>query len=401
MITVTQLAAFDPSSWDRAAEWARAKGKKAREAQTELGSQADKLAKAWPSWVGQLAVSAIRNQATAQGELATAYDDGATVIDDASLGMVGLRDRIKDLQATVTGTPDVRGPDDQGVVEATRAFSFTDIIEFLKVRALAGQLTITAREILMQATDKDRGATIALMALIGIDLPDTGDGPIDLTDEGIVLQADLNSQDRYGDCTTLSTLIGIAHSDPDFIRRHMVWDPDTGTYQVTLYRDGEPVTVSVDPDSLPTDGSQQAATNKHSWLSVYEQAIQQEFGDVSNGQFEEVPIARITGEDVPRTGPPSAADIERAMDQDPRGVVTADTANAPEQPDNVDPTKRVVPGHTYSVRGLDSDGNVILQNPWGPGGGWHDGKYYPGEVHLTPEEYQRWFSNGAVLNPPY
>ena len=263
MITVSQLAAFDPSSWDRAAEWARAKGKKAREAQTELGSQADKLATAWPSWVGQLAVSAIRDQATAQGELATAYDDGATVIDDAALGMVGLRDQIKDLQATVAGTPDVRGPDDQGVVEATRAFSFTDIIEFLKVRALAGQLTITAREILMQATDKDRGATIALMALIGIDLPDTGDGPIDLTDEGIVLQADLNSQDRYGDCTTLSTLIGIAHSDPDFIRRHLVWDPATGTYQVTLYRDGEPVTVSVDPDSpahrrLAAGGDQQA-----------------------------------------------------------------------------------------------------------------------------------------------
>ena len=62
MITVSQLAAFDPSSWDRAAEWARAKSKKAREAQNELGSQADKLAKAWPSWVGQLAVSAIRTR---------------------------------------------------------------------------------------------------------------------------------------------------------------------------------------------------------------------------------------------------------------------------------------------------------------------------------------------------
>ena len=53
------------------------------------------------------------------------------------------------------------------------------------------------------------------------------------------------------------------------------------------------------------------------------------------------------------------------------------------------------------MRGLDADGNVILQNPWGPSGGIHDGKYYPGEVHLSPEEYERWFSNGAVLNPPY
>ena len=401
MITVSQLVAFDPASWNNAAGWARDRGKESTEAQAELEVQALKLAAAWPSWVGQLAVAAIRGQAAAQGELATAYTDGATVIDDCSLGIVGLRDQMKDLQQTVAGTADLSGPDDVGVVTSTKGFSLTEILDWLRVRAQAGQLTITAREILMQATDKDRGATIQLMGLIGIEVPDTGDGPIDLTDDGIVLQADLNSQDRYGDCTTLSTLIGIAHSDPDFIRRHMVWDPTTGTYQVTLYRDGKPVTVSVDPSTLPIDGSQQAATNKPSWLSVYEQAIEQEFGDVEDGQFEDVPIERITGKDVPLGPPPSPDDIRDAMERDPRGVVTADTANAPEQPDDVDPTKRVVPGHTYSVRGLDADGNVILQNPWGPNGGWVDGKYYPGEVHLSPEEYERWFSNGAVLNPPY
>lgn len=401
MITVSQLTSFDPASWNAAAEWARTRGKQSTEAQAELEAQAAKLAAAWPSWVGQLAVAAIRNQAAAQGELATSYADGATVIDDCSLDISGLREEMKKLQATVAGTADLAGPDDAGVVTCTKGFSLLEIIDWLELRALAGQHTISAREILMQATDKDRGATIALMALIGIDLPDTGDGPIDLTDEGIVLQADLNGQDRYGDCTTLSTLIGIAHSDPDFIRRHMVWDPATGTYQVTLYRDGKPVTVSVDPDSLPTDGSQQAATNKPSWLSIYEQAINQEFGDIPDGQFEDVPIERITGKDVPLGPPPSTDDIRDAMAGDPPGVVTADTANAPDQPADVDPAKRVVPGHTYCVRGLDADGNVILQNPWGPGGGWHDGKYYPGEVHLTPEEYQRWFSNGAVLKPPY
>ncbi|WP_210650930.1 C2 family cysteine protease [Nocardioides sp. SYSU D00065] len=399
MITVSRLVAFEPGPWQSAAEWSRERGKAARRTETDLDQEAAKVAQAWPSPVGQLAAAILRQQADAQGELAVAYDDAGVVIDDATIAMGDLRQQMVSLQATVAGTPDMSGPDDSGVVTGTRAFD--NLVEFLQNRAAAGQFTITAREILMQATDRDRAASIALLGIVGIDVPPTNDGPIDLSDDGIQLQADLNAQDRYGDCTTLSTLIGIAHSDPDFIRRHMVWDPETGTYQVTLYRDGEPVTVSVDPATLPTDGSQQAATNKPSWLSVYEQAIQQEFGDVANGQFEEVPIARITGEDVPRTGPPSAADIERAMDQDPRGVITADTANAPAQPDNVDPAKRVVPGHTYCVRGLDADGNVILQNPWGPGGGWHDGKYYPGEVHLTPEEYERWFSNGAVLNPPY
>jgi hypothetical protein len=286
-------------------------------------------------------------------------------------------------------------------VQSTFPLSLPKLGDFLRYLTYARQQTLRAREVLMQADGRDREASTALLGMIGIDLPPTNDGPIDLTDEGILLQADLNGQDRYGDCTTLSTLIAIAHSDPGFVRRHLHWDPSTGTYQVTLYDDGKPVTVNVDPSTLPTDGSQQAATNKPSWLSVYEQAIEQQFGDVHNGQFEDVPIGRITGHDVPLGPPPSADDIRHGMNQDPPAVITADTANAPAQPDDVDPAKRVVHGHTYAVRGLDSDGNVILQNPWGPTGGWTDGKYYPGEVHLTPEEYRKWFSNGAVLNPPY
>ncbi|WP_426247337.1 C2 family cysteine protease [Nocardioides sp. LHG3406-4] len=401
MITVSQLAAFDPATWRSSATWSRSQGKTAQKTQQELEAQAAAVAKAWPSAVGQLAASVLRNQAASHGELATAYGDGATVIDDAAAGMVDLRAKIETVQKTVAGEPYLDGPDDAGFVTSTFPLSLTKLIEYLQHLTLARQLTLAAREVLMQADGRDRQATLALLAMIGIDLPPTNDGPIDLTDEGIRLQADLNGQDRYGDCTTLSTLIGIAHSDPSFIREHLVWDPASGTYQVTLYQDGKPVTVSVDPSTLPTDGSQQAATNKPSWLSIYEQAIQQQFGDIPNGQFEDVPIARITGHDVPLGPPPSADDIRAGMDKDPPAVITADTANAPKQPDDVDPAKRVVPGHTYAVTGLDSSGNVVLQNPWGPNGGWHDGKYYPGEVHLTPQEYHRWFSNGAVLNPPF
>ena len=401
MITVSQLASFDPASWQSSAEWARDQAKTAGEAQQELEAQAGSIDTSWPDFVGQLAAAALRSLAASHGELATGYLDGVTVIEDAAEGMTQLRDQIKQVQATVAGDARVSGPDDQGNVSSTVPFDLLKLVEFLQALTYARQLTVQAREVLMQATDRDRAASTALLALIGIDLPPSNDGPIDLSDDGILLQADLNAQDRYGDCTTLSTLIGIAHSDPDFIRDHLTWDPESGTYQVTLYEDGKPVTVSVDPDSLPTDGSQQAATNKPSWLSIYEQAIEQQFGDVENGQFEDVPIDRITGEDVDLGPPPSADDIRDAMDQDPPAVITADTANAPEQPDDVDPSKRVVHGHTYSVSGLDADGNVVLQNPWGPNGGWADGKYYPGEVHLTPSEFKQWFSNGAVLNPPY
>lgn len=402
MITVSQLAAFDPTTWSSVADWARTMGKTSTKTQKELEAQAVAVEKAWPSFVGRLAAAALRDQATSHGELATSYDDAATVIDDTATGMTDLRTQIEALQKQVAGTPHLEGPDDAGVVTSNYPFSLGKIIDYLQSLTHARQLTLSARQILMQAEGRDRTGVIALMALIGIDLPPTNDGPIDLTDEGIVLGADLNGQDRYGDCTTLSTLIALAHSDPSFIREHLQWDEESGTYRVTLYDDdGNPVTVNVDPSTLPTDGSDTAATNRPSWLSIYEQAIQQQYGDIPNGQFEDVPIRRITGHDVPLGPPPSADTIRDGMDQDPPAVITADTANAPEQPDDVDPSKRVVPGHTYAVRGLDGDGNVILQNPWGPNGGWHDGKYYPGEVHLTPEEYQRWFSNGAVLNPPF
>ena len=83
----------------------------------------------------------------------------------------------------------------------------------------------------------------------------------------------------------------------------------------------------------------------------------------------------------------------------PPGVVTVDTCYGDPQPANVDPAKRVVPGHAYSVVSVDANGNVTVQNPWGPAGGYHGGKYYPGVVTLTPEEYHRWFGQGGTVHP--
>lgn len=403
MITVSQLAAFDPAPWTSVADWSRSAGMAANETQQELEAQAAAVERAWPGLPGQLAAAKVRDRADAHGELATAYCDAATVIDEAADEMCGFRDEIIGVQGEVAATPHLNGPDDAGKVTSTYPFSVTKFFEWLHHRSLAKQETLKAREILMKADGSDRQATLGLNAVMGMDLPPTDDGPIDLTDEGIELQADLNNQDRYGDCTTLSTLISLAHADPSFIREHMKWDPDTHTYEVTLYDDdGNPVTVNVDPDEIPADGSDMEATGKPNWISIYEQAIQQQHGDIKNGQWEDVPIRRITGQDVPVGPPPSVDDIRDGMNQDPPPVMTADTVHGSGQPDDVDPSKRVVPNHTYAVRGVDDDGNVILQNPWGPDGGWGaDGKYYPGEVRLTPEEYEKWFGNGATLNPPF
>ena len=80
MITVSQLASFDPASWQSSAEWARDQAKTAGEAQQELEAQAGSIDTSWPDFVGQLASAALRSLAASHGELATGYLDGVTVI---------------------------------------------------------------------------------------------------------------------------------------------------------------------------------------------------------------------------------------------------------------------------------------------------------------------------------
>lgn len=401
MTTVSDLEAFEATAWARPADWARDQSTAVRKTQAELTAEAAQVDASWPDPVGMLASAALRSQAASYGELATGYTDGATVIDDAAGELGSRRGELVSAKGDVAGREHVEGPDDQGVVRSTLSWRFSldpqDYADYFSAASFAKQQTLHIREILMRADGHDRQATVQLMALVGVELPPTTDGPIDLSDTGIVLQADLNSQDRYGDCVSLSTLISIAHSDPDFVREHMRWDEDTGTYQVTVYRDGKPVTVSVDPDTLPSDGSDQSGgTGNPSWLAVYEQALEQEFGDIEDGQTLETPMERITGRDSDNGDTLSPDEIRERLDRDPPAIITTATSGAEPQPADVDPTKRLVEGHAYTVRGVDADGNIVLQNPWGPNGGWDGEQYYPGEVHLTPEEYDRWCNGSST-----
>jgi hypothetical protein len=141
MITVSQLAAFDPTTWNSVADWARTMGKTSTKTQKELEAQATAVEKAWPSFVGQLAAAALRDQAASHGELATSYDDAATVIDDTTTGMTDLRTQIEALQKQVAGTPHLEGPDDAGVVTSNYPFSLGKIIDYLQSLTQARQLT--------------------------------------------------------------------------------------------------------------------------------------------------------------------------------------------------------------------------------------------------------------------
>lgn len=411
MITASQLRSFSGSSWTGVADWSRGLAAASKQTAADLKAQAASVRTSWPDVIGNLVAKALDDRAAAHEELAVAYTDAGVVIDTSVTNIQNLQNDLKTAEAWVVSLKYV-SEDDDGTCHSTYQVNYAaaalspvaaayELAQWYYYRSLATQATVKIREILIRATDQDRQATIALLRIVGITLPPTNDGPIDMSDSGISFQADANQQDQYGDCTTLSTLIGIAHSNPQYIRDHMKWDAAKGKYIVTLYENGKPVEVEVDPAKLHTDGSQTAATNKPTWLSVYEAAIQQKYGDIKNGQWENVPIERITGQKVPLGPPPDVQTIKDTLGTKPPGVVTVDTTNGSSQPDNVDPAKRVCPAHTYNVKGVDADGNIVLQNPWGPSGGYHNGKYYPGEVHLTPEEYKKWFGNGGVLKAPY
>lgn len=54
--------------------------------------------------------------------------------------------------------------------------------------------------------------------------------------------------------------------------------------------------------------------------------------------------------------------------------------------------------HVYVVTDVREDGRVVLQNPWGPDGGFQAGDdvHKPGELVLTEEEYRERFQNVTV-----
>src|SRR5699024_1416700 len=70
------------------------------------------------------------------------------------------------------------------------------------------------------------------------------DGEIDLSDEA--LHSSRIDQGELGDCWFLAGAGAVANRDPDFIREHMQQNDD-GTWTVTLYDDGEPVEITVEP----------------------------------------------------------------------------------------------------------------------------------------------------------
>jgi hypothetical protein len=400
MIGVGQLTAFDPAPWEKTADADAASARKLAGQAAQLRVSATLLKLIWVSEAAQKAAAAFDAAALILEGVAEQQDDAAQIITAATREMAIYKKDLDSAIATINGQPVTLA--DDGTVTVNASVSSQPPQYQAAMCAWASQVTIHVRTILLRAQAAITSREAALAALAAESIPTTTSGPIDLDDESVRLSIDANQQDDYGDCVTLSMLSGKGRADPQWVRDHMKWDPAQKKYVVTIYgTDGKPIEVLVDPAKLPSRGAQAYGSGDPTWMSVMEEAYRQKFPDIVDGSGAAHPdvVTMVTGQTVTR-GPGSFDDIRDTLKGPPPGNVIVGTSGATEaQPDTVDPAKRtvVINGgtHAYSVKGFDADGNIVLQNPWGPQGGYIGGKFYPGELHLTQAEFNKWFNTST------
>lgn len=229
------------------------------------------------------------------------------------------------------------------------------------------------------------------------------DGPGKYVDIGDIpmgddsLEMDDIEQGQIGDCWLLAGLGPIAQNDPQFIRDHVSYDAEAGTYTVTLYRDGEPVDVVVDA-SVVENGARSPSGDPN-YASIYEKAMASFMGgnyDDIDGGYTSDAFEAITGRDAERGGESNFDDIQAKL-EDGQLMAVGTEGDASWWPfdDEVD-NDEIVPNHAYMVAGIeerDGERRIHLINPWGPDGGSYEGKDKVGELWLTEAEYRENFDS--------
>lgn len=227
--------------------------------------------------------------------------------------------------------------------------------------------------------------------------PSRGDFDMDLFgDNPSHLDVD---QGMVGDCWMQAKMAALMLNGGSTWAQDHVRLNDNGTITVTMYdEDGNPHDVVV-TNRLPLDDSGNPAFSGNSgvdasWSFYYEKAFalasqhgsdgETGYGGIEGGQAED-DAQLMTGNDADELD----VDYDDVRDayEDGRPVVvgTWNGDNIPE--DKIDTWHEK---HEYYVKGYESDGDMILGNPWAPA--------EPNLV-LTPEEFEDEFDDAAALNP--
>lgn len=404
MLTRSQLRNYDTERLKNSSSEADKASEDLLSRLDEIREQRTKLISAWLDPKSALAQALI--DASMEATKAEADDIKAMgpVLTGCADTIDGCKKELETADATGRDNPCIVA-DDRGQVSITRALANLPENKWPEQYEKRTNLQHSYFQILDKATKADEEAALALYKIRQISppfapRPDTG--PVDLSDEALADQAANSEQGKNGDCFFLSSVAAIASTDPEFIRKNVVWDPETGTYKVTIYENAVLGTIkreiTVDPKEISDDPDRVRGPNGElNVLSIYEAAYKKSaLGSVfsQTGGVPSSAMLAITGHmaDFTLLKPHSFDEIRQGLSaQPPQAVAVGTNAGAPwdvnpaEQPFD----KRIVPRHSYWVKGFDGQGRIILVNTWGPGGGTSGGVEYPGEVHLTEEEFRK------------
>lgn len=196
-------------------------------------------------------------------------------------------------------------------------------------------------------------------------------------------------QGALGDCWFLAGLGAVVRQDPEFVAEHL-HDNGNGTYTVTFYRDGEPISITVD-GTLPTNtnGNQLFANSTGGpatgplWAAIYEKAyasFRGRYGDTEGGWGDEA-IEVLTGRTTHRSDPGdvSLEQIQAMLTAGQPVTVGTNTKFHWFWEDEEDkknpffgPGNQLVAGHEYAVESVvktDEGWQITVINPWGEAAG--------------------------------
>ncbi|MDF2050790.1 hypothetical protein P2Q66_12670 [Arthrobacter sp. Cr_A7] len=213
-------------------------------------------------------------------------------------------------------------------------------------------------------------------------------------------------QGQYGDCVVLSAAGAMINADANWARDH-VTDNGNGTVSVLLFdKNGQEQWITVTSDLPANDHGGQLGARAGfggNWPAYIEKALAQVYteDDSRDGVAEGGPadvahppgnyraIEGNWGPDAFRymAGP----DVDLTTDtgvlwdaaKEGRPALVTTLGDKPEEAPN-----GYYAGHAYFVTGLDSAGNLLLQNPWG--------SHYP-VLTVTPQEFADKYENATVM----
>lgn len=220
----------------------------------------------------------------------------------------------------------------------------------------------------VQPSDPEPDLPVDGDGLVSAEYRDTSTRPVFPADGAIDFDSPV--QGALGDCYVIASLSALAGTHPNIIT-----DAIEGQGQSSLLVRGRSVA-----NTLPVDkgnGEQIFATSDgHSttWAGHLEKAYAQEQGGypaIGNGGWPRDVLRWLTGKPGSTIDPAWISDSElagrlRGASENPTVAYTY----RPKSGSAIDLEMAgagVIPGHAYSVRGLDDQGRVLLHNPWGFG----------------------------------